>query len=754
MGTRLLAILAASCFAVPAIVGAQEPAAPAAPASPATPPASAATPPASEPEGGFKWFGNVGIGGIYTDWNSLNKWKLFEYRDMSNGVLSNIELHGRGGRDYVDFFAENIGRTDAFFDLRGGRYNAFKYSLYGNWLDHALSFGPYGGRSPYFGVGTNVLTTTFPALNSFVPPWNSFDFENKRRVLGGSFELSNIYVSPWYARADVNQIRQQGVYPGSAANGTSPGNGFTDLPAPIDYVTNTWAVEGGYSTRQAQVGINFLSSKFTNDNTLLFWTNPFFGGNNYDISTLAPSSDLWKISINGALRQLPGNSTLAGRVTYSQLTNSVGILGAMLNTGPVYTPTNPSAPTFEGKVETTSVTASFTSNPVRPFDYRLYFNYYDRANSSSTITFLSPTLGCPTRSDCTTLPFSYTRQNYGAEAGYRFNPQNRLSGTIDYQHFDQDRRDYPNASQWTYGLQWRNSSIDTLGILAGISYLQRRPEFALANAGANANDPLFLERYVARYDLSNLDQTRLRLVLDWGPMPFLDFGLEAYFKYNDFQPNPNLAPLLGRTKDQRQEYYGSVSYGDPQSLRVTFFGDIEWIWYDSQHRTINNVTGDPPVCTAASPNCYNPNTPPNSGAFNWNARNNDKNWALGTGLDWQALTRLLVKGSAIWYRTQGWADIASQNNFGNPMPIYSYDTTSRVSVNLKGIYSYDRHWQFTVGTAFEQYRYSDIAYNGYQYTIPAGTPPNFFGTSYLSGAYAFPNYRANIWYAMANYKFF
>ena len=59
-----------------------------------------------------------------------------------------------------------------------------------------------------------------------------------------------------------------------------------------------------------------------------------------------------------------------------------------------------------------------------------------------------------------------------------------------------------------------------------------------------------------------------------------------------------------------------------------------------------------------------------------------------------------------------------------------------------------------MGTAFEQYRYSDIAYNGYQYTIPAGTPPNFFGTSYLSGAYAFPNYRANIWYAMVNSKFF
>ncbi len=158
-------------------------------------------------------------------------------------------------------------------------------------------------------------------------------------------------------------------------------------------------------------------------------------------------------------------------------------------------------------------------------------------------------------------------------------------------------------------------------------------------------------------------------------------------------------------------------------------------------------------CSATSPNCFNPNSPPNSGAYNWSATNWDNNWAIGVGADWQAMEHLVFKGSAMWLRTTGWADIASQNNFGNPLPITSYDTSSTFSLNLKGVYNYDRHWQFTGGYAYEHYTYTDVQYNGYQYLIVAGTAPNFFGTSYLSGAYAFPNYTANIFYLTANYKF-
>ncbi len=732
MKRRLLPILIANLLAAPVAL-AQE----------------GLKPGATAPEGlKWKWTGNIGIGGIYTDDSSRNPWKLFEYRDLDSGVLSNIELRGRGERDYLDFFAENIGREDMFIDLRGGRYNVFKYQLYGDWLQHNLSFGPDGARTPYAGFGTSTLSAAFPQLNSNVPPWNSFDFETKSRVLGGNFEFSNIYVSPWYARVDANEVRTKGINVASAANGTSPGNGFVDLPSPVDQLNRSVALEGGYATTQGNFGVNFLYSKFTNDDPLLRWTNPFFGLNQLDTTVLAPESDLWKLSANGALRGLPWNSTLAGRITYSELTDDVGMLGSQLTTGPAYVSSNPTAGTFSGKIRNTTVSASWTAIPVRRLDTKVYYNYYDKKNDSNQITFNNCTLTVVPVASCQTELFGYTKNNAGADAGYRFNPQNRLSGGIDYLHIDRDRADYPKTEQWTLGAQWRNSSFDWLGVLLGAAYVHRRSDLgAIATAGGNnANDPLFLERFVTRFDASSVNQTRIRLVLDSSPVPFLDLGFEAYWKWNDYQANNGFDPALGRTKDDRQEYYLSISFGDPRSLRMTFFGDIEFIDYDSFHRNINGGGCGAPVNT---PNCFNPDTAPVPNAYNWSAENKDKNWAVGAGLDWKPIERLTVKSSVIWSRTDGSADIVSQNNFGNPLPITAYDTSTKVSFNIKGIYQYDRNWQFTGGYAYEDYTYNDIQYNGYQYTI--GTPPS---ASYLSGAYAFPNYTANIFYAVVNYKFF
>lgn len=709
--------------------------------------------------------GSVGFGALYSNVTSRNPAEFYEYRDMESGFLSEVDIRSRSDQWYFDGFMENIARSDQFIELKGGKYNLFKYQVYGDWMQHNLSMRPDGARSPYSGIGSSTLTATFPNLNA--DSWNnSFDFEKKRQNIGGMVEFANIYVSPWYVRADANQVRTTGINIASAAAGTSPGNGFVDLPAPVDYVTNNWSVEGGYATKQGNFGVNFTKSTFTNDNQILRWSNPFFGGtgavagrNQLDDTFLPPDNDLWKISANGALRMLPWGSSLAGRVTYSELTSDAGVLGNMLSgtAGAAARPgTLPSNTSYDGKIKNTTVALTLASNPMRGLDSRAYYNYYDKDNQSSQVTFnnCGVSTGLPaTFTTCQTQLFGYTRNNAGIDVGYRFNPANRLTGVVDYNHTDQQqvtggvRHDYPTTKQWTYSLEWRNNSYEFLGVRLGAAYLQRRSDFELGNAGTDANDVAFLQRFVARYDLSDLNQTRLKFVLDSSPIAFLDFGFEGYWKWNDYKANPDWSPLIGREKDTRQEYYASVAYGDPNAFRVTLFGDIEFIQYDSLHRNINAGT-----CPALS-NCANPNTAPNATAYNWNAENNDRNWALGLGTDWKAMERLTVKGSAIWSRTQGWADIVSQNNFGTPFPIRSYDTTSKVTLNLKGVYQFTRNWEFTGGYAYETYKYTDDQYNGYQYVIPTGTPPTFSGTSYLSGYYAFQNYSANIVYAMAKYKF-
>jgi len=639
---------------------------------------------------------------------------------------------------------------------------------------------PNKTTSPYSGIGSSTLTANFRNPNAGPTgiqnsaTWNdSFNFEKNIQNIGGMIEFSNIYVSPWFVRADANEVRTTGINVASASNGTSPGNGFIQLPAPMDYVTKNWAVEAGYAVKEGNFGVNFLKSTFTNENQILKWTNPFFGAtgvgfNQLDYTTLPPDNDLWKLSANGALRSLPWGSTLAGRITYSELTNNVGALGAMLSgtaAAGAYAATNPSENSFNGKIKNTTVTVSLTSNPMQALDTRLYYYYYDKKNQSNEITY-NPAPGsglqCAGQTGpCTTELFSYTKNNGGAEAGYRFNAANRLVGVIDYLYMTQNRPDYPNTTQWNYGLEWRNNSLDWLGARLGASYIVRRSDFALAAAGPTAADPPYLDRFIARYDLSNVNQTRLKLVLDSSPVALLDLGFEGYWKWNNYKDNNfGIQPVIGRKYDQRQEYYASASYGDQNIFRVTVFGDVEFIQYDSYHRNISVLAANAP-----NPAPYNPNSPPSppgvpptpcvpaTGAncnYNWSAINKDLNWAVGLGSDWKAMERLTVKGSAIWSRTQGDADIASQNSYGLPFPIRSYDTSSKITLNLKGVYLYTKNWEFTGGYAYEHYRYADDQYNLYAYVVPPLTGGQ---TSYLTGAYAYPNYSANIVYASVKYKF-
>jgi hypothetical protein len=111
--------------------------------------------------------------------------------------------------------------------------------------------------------------------------------------------------------------------------------------------------------------------------------------------------------------------------------------------------------------------------------------------------------------------------------------------------------------------------------------------------------------------------------------------------------------------------------------------------------------------------------------------------------------KLTIKGSVLYFESDGQSDVFSQNNFGNPLPITAYDDTKRTSLNLKAIYAYDKNWSFTGGYAFERWRYNDAAHDGYQYTIPSPGVTTNVSQSYLNGYLAFTNYNANIFYLLA-----
>ncbi len=671
---------------------------------------------------GMQWTGSASVGLRHTNDKARDSSKLQEYRDLDSNVITAIDVQGEGASYYIRGFGENIGNDDMYLNLRGGQYGRFKYELYGNTLRHNFGSGD-GARTPYNGVGGTVLTTTFPRLNAGT--WNGFDNSYKREDFGGAFEWQAS--SPWYFRVDANQVQRDGLKEISSSQGTSPGNGFVNLPVPVDFRTTNFSGEVGYATKDRVFSLSAMQSRFSNGAQLIRFTNGFFN-NGLDSATREPDNDYWKVAGNAVFKALPMQSTLAGRVSYGKLTNDVGVLGNILNTGGAFSPTNPNSSNFHGEIINKTASLSLASHPMDRLDTRAYWNWARKDNKSTEMTFATAAvsgLACG-GANCTTELFSYRKNNLGVEAAYRLTPDNRLAAGYDYYDTTRERFDSRNTRDNKYFVELKNTTLDTVTARLKYQFLNRRS----SNDGFDPTNPI--DRYVRRFDIADVDQHSVRLVLDIAPpIQFLDVGLEAIYKQNDFKNT-----LLGRTSDQRQEYFASVSYGDPKGFRVTVFGDVEWAEYGSYHRV---GTGNP-----------DPATPPSTATstYNWTSSVKDRSWQVGVGGDWAAMERLTLHSSVSYMETSGSADFSRQI-LAPVVPIKNYDNTKRTALNLKGTYRVDRQWSMTAGYAFERYRFDDIGYQGFQYVVP----PLTTAASYLSGQSAFQNYTANIFYLMATYKF-
>lgn len=700
-----------------------------------------------EPE--REWSGSLSVGVRQVGLNANDPSKFTEYRDLPEGTTGFLgaEVRRRGESSYLNVYGENIGRDDQYLNLDGGSYGSFKYRVYQDMLRHNFGQGP-GAKTPYFGAGSSVLDATLPNLNPNT--WNTFDHSYKRRDTGGFFEVQR--TSPFYFRVDANEVKRDGINVFAGAKTTSPGGGFMDLPAPIDYTTRNISGEIGYSTRRSHVSFNVMRSNFDNGNEVLRWRNDGFG-NGLDTTLLPPDNEYTRFALNGNVRGLPADSTLSGRITYSTLESNVALQPTMLSTGGINAATNPSDANFKGDHKRTTLGVALASRPGRNVDTRVYFNYDKLKNDSTEISFNpanntisglrqganTPNVNCnagtvaasnPTGviNPCTPEMFHYTKKNVGVEAGYRLTRNSKVTGGLDWMDSERERADFQDSKETRLFAEYKSAFTDSLTGRVKYQYMKRSSHFDPHVSVLEANP---MDLYVRRFDLANAKQHQLKLVLDQNFPNRVDVGFEMILKKTDYPDTP-----LGRTKDQRQEFYGSLGWGDPNALRVFAFGDVEWVQYDSNHRV---GTGNP-----------DPSTPPNAGTYNWSAENKDHSWQAGIGADWAPRARLKVKTSLLYTETEGRAEFRVQPGGATTpaLPITNFDNTKRIAFNLRGIYDWSRSLELTTGYAYERYRYSDIGYDNTRYVAGTGA-----SASYTTGQFAFQPYSANIVYAMAKVRF-
>ena len=412
--------------------------------------------------------GSATLGGIYNDQNVQDSTKLEEYQDLRNGVMSNAAVRGRNSTSWFAGYGENFGRSDQYMFLRGGMYDIFKAGAYLNDIPHNFL---KSGLTPYYGPPGSVLTAPFPATNSNI--WNGLNLGYDRRDWGGFFEWQRN--SPWYFRADGNQVTFNGTKVGSAANGTSPGNGFVDLAIPTQYTTNNWGAEGGYQSGKATFALRWDYSQFDNSIKTLDWTNPYFGGNTLDTVVSAAGQHVQQVHGDGKLPRPAVALGDFGAVHVGRNQERLQSRPLALNTGGVYNATLPDESSFNGKNTNQSFALSWTAVPTTNVDTRVYY-YWSKLTTTRTSSSTAMRRRCRSRAGsvaATSRSTGYRRRPSGTAKTNSTTTRRTMSASMcggassraigwgsamTTTNLDQTRVDYDKSHRNRFWVEYKNTT--------------------------------------------------------------------------------------------------------------------------------------------------------------------------------------------------------------------------------------------------------------------------------------------------------
>jgi hypothetical protein len=195
----------------------------------------------------------VGVAGtIQTVDVQGNQAKFNEYRDIRDGVYGRVDAAVDTGKYFLDFSAYDIGYKTQHYEAEGGKWGMFRAYLVYDQLPHNFT---EGARTFYSGVGSTNLTYPIHPPSTNVSTWNSFDYSVERRNYSGGIKVDAL--KPFFFNVSAATETRKGIYPLGVA-GTSPGGIALELPAAIDYVTDTFKMETGYAKDRLSLNLNLL----------------------------------------------------------------------------------------------------------------------------------------------------------------------------------------------------------------------------------------------------------------------------------------------------------------------------------------------------------------------------------------------------------------------------------------------------------------------------------------------------------------
>lgn len=400
------------------------------------------------------WVGNMrgGIGYVSEDAAKFGEHSDLDEQGLYPVIGGTASYYGEDASRW-DLIARDLGLDTRYLSLEGGRQGIYELSLTYDGLVHHVSDT---GQTPYRGLGGEHLrlpagwtrASATGGMSDLPASLRDLDIGTERRRFDLNLGLRQS--DRWSYTFDVRHEERDG----RRLTGGTFITSAAQLPAEIDYRTDTVELGARYQADDWQLGIAYRASLFRNDKEALVWDNAYsMPGPDQGRSATAPDNQAHQLSLSASYR-IGAKAFFVGDLSVGHMRQDEDLLPATINPG-IETPALP-RDSAEAEVNTLSSNGRLTYRTSLPrlslvFDY--HFNRRD--NDTPRDVFTQVVTDSFAGADRRNEPIGYDRFRSGLKASYRLRGRGRVSTGIDYERFARDFGDDPTTDEHVLWAEYR-----------------------------------------------------------------------------------------------------------------------------------------------------------------------------------------------------------------------------------------------------------------------------------------------------------
>lgn len=366
------------------------------------------------------------------------------------GAYGNLDGHGAyaSGAYRMDWTVEDLGLDSRAAELEGSHAGKFDYNV----GFRQMPYRQFNTTSTIFAETADSLllpsgwvragtTDGFTQLDSSLVSRNIESDRNIYTIGGRYLAGSRFSFSLDYRRQENEGNKIQG------------GSTFTNaslLPMPFDYVTDEVDIEARYGADNSFVALSWYLSDFQNDNTALFWQQPFTGAAGADTlaQAQAPESRFQQVTIASGYSLPELRTVMSLSASIGRITQDTAFLPYTTNANLA---TDPLArPSLDAEVDTTNFALAITSRVVDKGRINFSYRYDERDNTSVQDTWNRVIVDTfPDGGEELNIPYSFERSHLGLSGDYDLFDMLKVSAGYDRKDVDRTFQEVASQSEDT-----------------------------------------------------------------------------------------------------------------------------------------------------------------------------------------------------------------------------------------------------------------------------------------------------------------